>query len=174
MLDLGFRVQPFATRYHSRVMDVIEGALCKSDRPAADVRQIGATDAPTTRLLARQVLVSASSCTLRRSDGFCRKMCTIKLSHSRGSLYFRRQDNCCGTHNALFSVLLSPRDQKRSCGQQVEPYRRLLLLPKHLRVGLAVRVKAIMFTAFPSGFQFGSSDVPVLTAFLQHGTQVLP
>src|SRR6202521_1822203 len=32
----------------------------------------------------------------------------------------------------------------------------------------------IMLTAFPSGFQFGLSDVPVRTAFLQHGTQVLP
>ena len=60
ILDLGFRVRPFAIRYHSRLMHVIEGALRKSDRPATDVRQIGATDAPTTRLLTRQVLVSAS------------------------------------------------------------------------------------------------------------------
>ena len=41
-------------------MHAIEGALRKSDRPATDVRQIGATDAPTTRPLTRQVLVSAS------------------------------------------------------------------------------------------------------------------
>src|SRR6266481_4445708 len=31
-----------------------------------------------------------------------------------------------------------------------------------------------MFTPFPSGFQFGSGDVPVRTAFPQHNTQVLP
>src|SRR5580704_12797971 len=30
-----------------------------------------------------------------------------------------------------------------------------------------------MFTPFPSDFQFGISDVPVRTAFLQHGAQVL-
>src|SRR5438034_5003843 len=58
--------------------------------------------------------------------------------------------------------------------QQEEPYRRLLLLPKHLPVGLAIGIKAIMLTPFPSGFQFGPSDVPVRTAFPQHGTQVLP
>src|ERR1700674_4506182 len=52
--------------------------------------------------------------------------------------------------------------------------RRLLLLPKHLPVGLAIGIKAIMFTPFPSGFQFGPSDVPVRTAFPQHSTQVLP
>src|SRR3984893_17740553 len=51
---------------------------------------------------------------------------------------------------------------------------RLLLLPKHLPVGLAVGIKMIMFTPFPSGFHFGPSDVPIRTAFLQHGTQVLP
>src|ERR1700692_3798048 len=49
----------------------------------------------------------------------------------------------------------------------------LLLLPKHLPVGLAVGIKALMLTAFPSGFQFGPSDIPIRTAFLQHGTQVL-
>jgi hypothetical protein len=31
-----------------------------------------------------------------------------------------------------------------------------------------------MLTPFPSGFQFGSGDIPVRTAFPQHGTQVLP
>src|SRR5438876_12307571 len=51
---------------------------------------------------------------------------------------------------------------------------RLLLLPKHLPVGLAIGIKPIMFTPFPSGFQFGRSDVPVRTAFPQHSTQVLP
>src|SRR6202051_705529 len=50
----------------------------------------------------------------------------------------------------------------------------LLLLPKHLPVGLAVGIKALMLTAFPSGFQFGPSDIPIRTTFLQHGTQVLP
>ena len=35
-------------------------------------------------------------------------------------------------------------------------------------------IEALMFTAFPGGFQFGVRDVPVRTAFLQHGTQVLP
>src|ERR1700674_1716020 len=50
----------------------------------------------------------------------------------------------------------------------------LLLLPKHLPEGLAVGIKALMLTAFPSGFQFGPSDIPIRTAFLQHSTQVLP
>src|ERR1700676_2172024 len=50
----------------------------------------------------------------------------------------------------------------------------LLLLPKHLPVGLAVGIKALMLTAFPGGFQFGPSDIPIRTAFLQHSTQVLP
>src|SRR5258708_39490749 len=50
----------------------------------------------------------------------------------------------------------------------------LLLLPIHLPVGLATGIKAIMFTPFPSGFQFGLSNIPVRTAFLQHSTQVLP
>src|SRR5712671_3449514 len=50
----------------------------------------------------------------------------------------------------------------------------LLLLPKYLPVGLAVGIKAIMFIAFPGGFQFGLSDVPIRTAFLQYGAQILP
>src|SRR5580704_8999716 len=50
----------------------------------------------------------------------------------------------------------------------------LFLFPKHLPIGFAVRIKALMFTAFPSGFQFGRSDIPIRAAFLQHGTQVLP
>src|SRR5437879_2263145 len=48
---------------------------------------------------------------------------------------------------------------------------RLLLLPKHLPVGLAVGIKAIMFAPFSSGFQFGPSDVPVRTTFPQHGVE---
>ena len=48
------------------------------------------------------------------------------------------------------------------------------MLPKYLPVGFAIGIKAIMFTPFPSGFQFGSGDVPVRTAFPQHHTQVLP
>src|SRR5258706_9231520 len=51
---------------------------------------------------------------------------------------------------------------------------RLLLLSKHLPVGLPIGIKAIAFTTFPSGFQFGSVNVPVRTALLQHSTQVLP
>jgi hypothetical protein len=74
---------------------------------------------------------------------------------------------------AFFSVLLSPRDPKRSCGQQVEPYRRLLLLPKHLPVGFAVWIKVLLLAAFPSGFQFGPSDIPIRAAFVEHGAQVL-
>ena len=31
-----------------------------------------------------------------------------------------------------------------------------------------------MLTLLPGGFQFGPSDVPVQTAFLQHRAQVLP
>src|SRR5258706_5803609 len=50
----------------------------------------------------------------------------------------------------------------------------LLLLPKYLTVGFAVGIKAIMFIAFPGGFQFGLSDVPIRTAFLQYGAQILP
>src|SRR4029077_11369428 len=42
----------------------------------------------------------------------------------------------------------------------------LLLLPKHLRVGFAVGVKVLMFTAFPSGFQFRLANVPVRAASL--------
>jgi hypothetical protein len=30
----------------------------------------------------------------------------------------------------------------------------------------SIGIKAIVFTAFPSGFQFGSTNVPVRTAFL--------
>src|SRR4029077_7175436 len=67
---LGSAFDPAHTIPHSRLMHVIEGALRKSDRPATDVRQIGATDAPATRLLTRQVLVTHLSCTLRRADGF--------------------------------------------------------------------------------------------------------
>src|SRR5258707_11114865 len=51
---------------------------------------------------------------------------------------------------------------------------RLLLFPKHLSVGLAIRIKAITFAPFPGGFQFGPGDVPVRTAFPQYSTQVLP
>jgi hypothetical protein len=43
-----------------------------------------------------------------------------------------------------------------------------------LPVGLAIGIKAVMFTALPSGFQFRLANVPVRTAFLQHSTQVLP
>jgi hypothetical protein len=50
----------------------------------------------------------------------------------------------------------------------------LLLLPKHLPVGLAIGKKAIMFTPLPSGFQLGGGDVPIRATFLQHCTQVLP
>ncbi len=57
----------------------------------------------------------------------------------------------------------------------MEPYRRLLLLAKHLPVGLAaIGIKAITLTLFPSGFQLRPTDVPVRPAFLQHSTQVLP
>jgi hypothetical protein len=76
-------------------------------------------------------------------------------------------------HIAFFSILLSPLDKKRLCGEQVEPRRRLFLLPKHLSVGLAVGIKAIMITPLPSGFQFRLANVPIRTAFLQHSTQVV-
>src|ERR1700730_14709906 len=46
-------------------------------------------------------------------------------------------------------------------------------VPKHLREGLVIEIKAIVFTPFPSGFQFGLSNVPVRTALPQHSTQVL-
>src|SRR5205807_1731963 len=74
-------------------------------------------------------------------------------------LYLLRQSSC--THYSLGPL---------TSGETIV----LLLLPKHLPVGLAVGIKAIMFTPFPSGFQFGPSNVPIRTAFLQHGTQVLP
>ena len=45
----------------------------------------------------------------------------------------------------------------------------LILLSKDLSVGLAVRIEAITFTAFPSGFQFGLGDVPIRATFLQNG-----
>src|SRR5713101_7626462 len=47
-------------------------------------------------------------------------------------------------------------------------------VPKHLPDGLAIGIKAVMFALFPSGFQFGASDVPVRAVLPQHGTQVLP
>src|SRR3984893_7000883 len=47
-------------------------------------------------------------------------------------------------------------------------------VPKHLREGLVIGIKPVMFTPFPSGFQFGPSDVPVRAALPQHRTQVLP
>src|SRR5437870_1495070 len=47
-------------------------------------------------------------------------------------------------------------------------------VPKHLREGLVIGINAIVFTPFPSGFQFGLSNVPVRTALPQHNTQVLP
>src|SRR5258708_26507474 len=50
----------------------------------------------------------------------------------------------------------------------------LFLLPKHLPVGLAIGIEAIMFSPLPSGFQFGPGDIPIRTTFLQHGSQVLP
>src|SRR6267154_6005917 len=77
-------------------------------------------------------------------------------------------------HIAFFSILLSPPDQNDSAEKRGEPFRHLFLLPKHLPVGLAIGIKAITFTLFPSGFQFGPTDVPVRTAFLQDRTQVLP
>src|SRR5882724_10904706 len=46
--------------------------------------------------------------------------------------------------------------------------------PKHLRDGLVIRIKAVTFTLFPSGFQLGPGDVPVRTALPQHSTQLLP
>ena len=50
----------------------------------------------------------------------------------------------------------------------------LLLLPKHLPIGLAIGIKAVPLTSFPSGFQFGRGDIPVRTTFPQHSAQVLP
>src|SRR6266850_307326 len=47
-------------------------------------------------------------------------------------------------------------------------------VPKDLRQGLVIGIKAVMFTLLPSGFQFGPGDVPVRTALPQHSTQVLP
>src|ERR1700722_2222540 len=47
-------------------------------------------------------------------------------------------------------------------------------VPKHLREGLVIGIKAVTFTLFPSGFQFGPSNVPVRAALPQHRTQVLP
>src|ERR1700730_11369615 len=50
----------------------------------------------------------------------------------------------------------------------------LLLLPKHLPVGLAIGIKAPVFASLPLGFEFGCRDVPVRTAFFQYSAQVLP
>src|ERR1700730_1773817 len=47
-------------------------------------------------------------------------------------------------------------------------------VPKHLREGLVIGIKAVMFTPFPSGFQFGPSNVPLRAALPQPRTQVLP
>ena len=50
----------------------------------------------------------------------------------------------------------------------------LLLRTKRMPVGLAIRIKTITFTPFPSGFQFGPSDIPIRSTFLRHVAQVLP
>src|SRR6266403_242884 len=47
-------------------------------------------------------------------------------------------------------------------------------VPKHLREGLVIGIKAVAFTLLPSRFQFGPGDVPVRTALPQQSTQVLP
>src|SRR6266478_607114 len=47
-------------------------------------------------------------------------------------------------------------------------------VPKHLREGLVIGIKAVTFTLLPSRFQFWAGDVPVRTALPQHSTQVLP
>src|SRR5580765_4186083 len=64
------------------------------------------------------------------------------------------------------------RDERARTGSDI-CRRRLLLFPKHLRVGLAVGIKAPAFAIFPSGFQFGRRDVPIRTAFPECDTQVL-
>src|SRR5439155_16523568 len=79
-----------------------------------------------------------------------------------------------GINNFAFFISVKPTRPNRLCGKASGALWPLLLLPKHLPVGLAIGIKAIMFTPFPSGFQFGPTDVPVRTAFLQHSTQVLP
>src|SRR5258708_11426578 len=66
----------------------------------------------------------------------------------------------------------SLKDMVGPCG--LEPQTSTVSIPKHLPVGLAIGIEAIMFTPFPSGFQFGPGDVPIKTAFLQYSTQVLP
>src|SRR6266404_5655430 len=87
----------------------------------------------------------------------------------------RRPRPCCSESIiSRFSFLLSPPDQIDSAEKQGEPYRRLLLLPKHLPVGLAIGIKAIALTLFPSGFQLRRSNLPVRPAFLQRNAQVLP
>src|SRR5882724_7228475 len=74
----------------------------------------------------------------------------------------------------VFQHSVKPVRPKNDSADSTEPYRRLLLLPKHLPVGLPIGIKAITLTLFPSGFQLRRSNVPVRTAFLQHSTQVLP
>src|SRR6266481_265496 len=64
---------------------------------------------------------------------------------------------CC-----VFRHSVKPTRQKTTLRR--EPYRRLPLFPKHLSVGLAIGIEAVMFTAFPCGFQL--ANVPVRTAFL--------
>src|SRR4029077_12629487 len=119
------------------------------------------------------------------SDSYLRQLCrrlhlAFHLRQADLSVLIRLNAiSCVAIHilqNAycVFQHSVKPTRQKRLRGEQEEPYRRLLLLPKYLTVGLAIGIKAIMFTAFPSGFQFGSGDVPVRTAFPQHNTQVLP
>jgi len=49
----------------------------------------------------------------------------------------------------------------------------LVLFPDSLGVGLAVGIKAFLAALSPCRFQLGCGDVPVGSAFLGHGTQVL-
>src|SRR5690242_17148219 len=72
-------------------MHAIEAALRKSDMPATDVRQTRATDAAHSSPAHETGCPRTTrSCTLRCWADFyansC-KVCTVKLSHSRGSLH---------------------------------------------------------------------------------------
>jgi len=78
-------------------MHAIEATLGKSDRPATDVRQTRATDAahnsPGHEAGVRERHAHAHFACGQTLANFC-KVCTIKLSHSSGSLHEVRQKSC--------------------------------------------------------------------------------
>src|SRR5712664_2975461 len=119
-------------------------------------------------------------CTVRSRKGLVSRTRSIGSPMMRGSRALMYAA-ISGSSGMLISLQLAPAllqqchtdSRAELCRESFEDSV-LLLLPKYLPVGLAVRIKAIMFAPFPCGFQFGPGDVPVRAAFPQHSSQILP